>query len=122
MGLLRRALIPLALLCVAGCHRGWSVDVTVVDDKGAPIPEATARFRCGPALVATGPIGNFITKDDGKLHVAGSLDTDPGPDCSYDVVASGHKTATFAVRDACYRSSAKGNFGEPCAEAKAVVP
>lgn len=130
MGLLRlaltsrRALVGLlaAAVLVAGCHRGWKVRAKVVDAKGMPIPDATAKFRCGPSAALAGPIGNFVTKDDGVFEAAGGTDTDPGASCSLEVVASGHKTATFGVGETCYRSSAAGNLSEPCPDAKLVVP
>ncbi len=111
-----------ALGTLAGCHRGWKVRAKVVDASGAPIPAATAHFKCGTSASLAGPIGNFVSKDDGVVEAVGGTDTDPGPSCSFEVVATGHKTATFAVSETCYRSSGAGNLGEPCPDTKLTVP
>lgn len=111
-----------AMVGLAGCHRGWKVRAKVVDATGAPIPAATAKFRCGTSAALAGPHGNFVSKDDGVVEAAGEVDSDPGPSCSLEVVALGHKTATFAVSETCYRSSKAGNLAEPCPDVKLTVP
>ncbi|CAN5659670.1 hypothetical protein BH09MYX1_BH09MYX1_46690 [soil metagenome] len=110
------------VLLLGGCHRGWSVHGRVVDVSGAPIAGAIAHFRCGPVVAKIGPVGNFVTKDDGTFVAAGGVDDDPGPTCSLEIIVSGHHTATFGVSEACYRSSNAGNFGEACDDRKLVVP
>lgn len=119
---MKRTTLVLFLLLLTGCHRGWTVRGKLVDAKRAPISGATVRFRCGPSGAAGGPVGNFMSKDDGVFNAAGGLDTDPGPTCSLEVVATGHPTATFAVTEACYRSTNQKNLGDACLDSEMVVP
>jgi len=116
-----RSWLVLVLLLATGCHRGWTVRGKLVDAKRVPISGATVRFKCGPSGAAGGPIGNFMSKDDGTFSAAGGLDTDPAS-CSLEVIASGHQTTAFGVSEACYRSSAQKNLGDPCLDSEMVVP
>ena len=118
---MKRWFLLLVLLLVAGCHRGWTVRGKLVDAKRKPIAGTTVRFKCGPSGAAGGPIGNFMSNDDGIFTAAGNLDTDPAS-CSLEVIASGHQTTAFGVSEACYRSSAHKNLGDPCLDSEMVVP
>ena len=119
----REALWVASLTGLSACDPGWKVHGTLVDAAGGPVVGATIGFRCGPRTAPTGPQYTMVSRAGGEFEAAGTS-RDPGVACSLEVVASGHPTKTVVITDACYRSTAAGNYGTACTpgEGRIVVP
>lgn len=116
------ALVPAGALlfaAVLACgDPAWSMEGTVVDGTGAPVPGATVKVTC-PARSARP--GDTTNADDAGVVSMGGIPDIPKT-CTAEVSAPGHSPRTVPVTDFCFRSTKEGNYGKACGPARVTLP